>query len=89
MKPISPASAGKEWIQAKLNRSYVVTAIETQGRFFMGNGKEFTPSYYVMFSRDSGATWNTWRDVRGGQVSIASLYVCVCLQAAREMIDLI
>lgn len=69
-RPISNSNLGKEWIQVKLNRSYVVSAIETQGRFSMGSGKEFVPSYQVEYSRDNGRTWHKWKDFRGASVSI-------------------
>lgn len=60
---------GKEWIQVKLNRSYVVSAIETQGRFGLGSLKEYVPSYQIEYSRDSGRTWHKWRDIHGYSVS--------------------
>lgn len=69
MKPISSSNFGKEWIQVKLNRSFVVSAIETQGRFGMGSGKEFTPSYQVEYSRNGGQSWHKWKDFRGSSVS--------------------
>lgn len=70
MKPISGSNFGKEWIQVKLNRSHVISAIETQGRFGMGNGKEFVPSYQVEYSRNGGSSWHKWKDFRGSSVSI-------------------
>lgn len=66
MKAISGQTFGKEWIQAKFNKSYVVTAIETQGRF---GGKEFVPSYQVEYSRNGGLTWHKWKDLKGSSVS--------------------
>lgn len=86
-KPISGSNFGKEWIQAKLNRSFVVSAIETQGRFGMSSGREFVPSYQVEYSRDGGQTWHKWKDFRGSSVSIAmthtgcSLCTCGCVAA--------
>lgn len=70
MKPISVSNYGKEWLQVKLNRSFVVTAIETQGRFAMGSGKEYTPMYSVEYSRNGGLRWHKWKDFRGSTVSI-------------------
>lgn len=73
MKPISHSNFGKEWIQVKLNRSYVISAIETQGRFGMGSGKEFVPSYQVEYSRNGGKSWHKWKDFRGSGVSMSQL----------------
>lgn len=70
-KPISSLNSGKEWIQAKLNRSHVITAIETQGRFALGSGKEFVPAYQVEYSRNGGRTWHRWKDIRGASVSVS------------------
>lgn len=69
-KPISSFNFGKEWIQVKLNRSYVINGIETQGRYYLGNGKEFVPSYQVEYSRNGGQTWHKWKDFHGSSVSI-------------------
>lgn len=53
----------------KLNRSYVVNAIETQGRYYSGNGKEFVPSYQIEYSRNGGLSWHKWKDFHGSSVS--------------------
>lgn len=70
LKPISANSFGKEWIQVKLNKSFTITAIETQGRNGLGAGKEFVPFYQIEYSRNSGLTWHKWKDLRGSSVSI-------------------
>lgn len=54
----------------KLNRSYVVTAIETQGRFAMGSGHEFMPNYQIEYSRNAGLSWHKWKDFKGSYVSV-------------------
>lgn len=66
----------------KLNRSYVISAIETQGRFGMGNGKEFVPSYQVEYSRNSGKSWHKWKDFRGSGVSSSESACSFCLSVA-------
>jgi hypothetical protein len=68
-KPISSGTFGQEWIQVKFNRSFVISAIETQGRFALGSGKEFVPSYQIIYSRNNGLTWHKWKDFRGSHVS--------------------
>ena len=69
-KPMSNSNFGKEWIQVRLNRSHVITAVETQGRFALGSGKEFAPAYQIEYSRNGGLTWHKWKDVRGPSVSV-------------------
>lgn len=65
-KPISANSFGKEWIQVKFNKSFVITAIETQGRF---GGQESVPLFQIEYSRNGGQTWHKWKDFRGSSVS--------------------
>lgn len=69
MKPISAHNFGKEWIQVKLNRSHVISAIETQGRYGFGSGREYVTHYQIEYSRDSGKSWHKWRDYKGNYVS--------------------
>lgn len=52
----------------------MITAIETQGRFGMGSGKEFVPSYQVEYSRNGGLSWHKWKDLRGLNVSIVTFF---------------
>lgn len=75
--PISQTNFGKEWIQVKLNRSFVISAIETQGRFALGSGKEFVPSYQIEYSRNNGLTWHKWKDFRGSSVSVVLVFLSV------------
>lgn len=48
----------------------MITAIETEGRFGMGSGKEYVPSYQIEYSRNGGLSWHKWKDIRGSNVSI-------------------
>lgn len=60
--------SGSEWIQVNLTKRFVITAIETLGRFGNGMGVEFVEEFWVEYSRDFGSTWIKWRNKKGAHL---------------------
>lgn len=53
-KPIGPKSS--EFLQIDLRNLFLITSIETQGRFDNGHGNEFVEFYQIHYQHDSSST---------------------------------
>lgn len=47
-------SSSNEWLEINLGRLANISYIETQGRFAMGKGSEYTPAYRLQYDRGDG-----------------------------------
>ena len=57
-----------EWLQVDFRGMHVISAIETQGRFGNGQGKEFTEQYRVEYWRPEFTAWKKFKP-EGREVS--------------------
>ncbi|PAV78979.1 hypothetical protein WR25_10309 [Diploscapter pachys] len=55
----------REWLEISFDKDYVVTAIETQGRYDEGRGVEFAAAYKIEYWRSSIDRWVQYRDDAG------------------------
>lgn len=54
-----------EYLQINLGELYVITDVETQGRFGNGKGQEYTEAYVLEYQREDNGQWLRFRN-RGG-----------------------
>ncbi|CAG0922988.1 unnamed protein product [Notodromas monacha] len=64
-RPISPEV--EEWLQVEFPEPVLVTAVETQGRFGNGMGKEFAQQYTLSYWRPALNEWRHFKDALGHQ----------------------
>ncbi|XP_051161942.1 discoidin domain-containing receptor 2-like [Leptopilina boulardi] len=58
----------REWLQIDLKRTYVVTGIETQGRFDHGRGQEYVEEYTLEYRRTTFGDWKPYKSWDGKEV---------------------
>ncbi|KAE9554156.1 hypothetical protein FO519_002636 [Halicephalobus sp. NKZ332] len=56
-----------EFLQINLNSTFIITKVETQGRYGNGTGAEFVNEYYLDYFR-SGGTWIRYKNRTGHQL---------------------
>ncbi|ESN93366.1 hypothetical protein HELRODRAFT_181110 [Helobdella robusta] len=66
------AQEATEWLQVDLEDLKVITMVETQGRYGMGQGQEFTPHYMLEYRRDNASNWIRYKNITGGEVKTTS-----------------
>ncbi len=64
------ATSPAEWIQIELEEESWLTAVETQGRWDHGRGREFPTAYMLEYWRPSLGKWARYKDYRGEEVSL-------------------
>lgn len=64
----------KEWLEINLHQVYVITAVETQGRFGNGQGQEYTEAYQIEYWRPKLGNWKRYRNVKGQDVSFLKFF---------------
>lgn len=60
----------REWLQIDLKRTYIVTGIETQGRFDHGRGQEYVEEYTLEYRRTTFGDWKPYKKWDGKEVKI-------------------
>ncbi|XP_033223235.1 epithelial discoidin domain-containing receptor 1-like [Belonocnema kinseyi] len=58
----------REWLQVDLRRTYVVTGIQTQGRFDHGRGQEYVEEYTLEYRRSGFNEWLPYKRWDGKEV---------------------
>ncbi|CAG0891488.1 unnamed protein product, partial [Cyprideis torosa] len=60
----------EEWIQVSFSQGDIrtITAVETQGRFGNGQGREFSPGYQIRYWRPGFKEWREYRDQHGKKI---------------------
>ncbi|CAJ0946908.1 unnamed protein product, partial [Mesorhabditis belari] len=56
-----------EFIQVNLNKTHVITAVETQGRYGNGTGREYATHFMIDYLRE-GAQWIRYRNRSGHEL---------------------
>ncbi|XP_064615973.1 discoidin domain-containing receptor 2-like isoform X2 [Liolophura sinensis] len=57
-----------EYLQIDLQQLFVITMVETQGRFGNGLGQEYTPKYLLEYQREDNGEWMRFRNQRGEEI---------------------
>ncbi|XP_052828814.1 discoidin domain-containing receptor 2 isoform X2 [Octopus bimaculoides] len=57
-----------EYLQINLGELYVITDVETQGRFGNGKGQEYAEAYVLEYQREDNGQWLRFRDRAGEEV---------------------
>ncbi|KAI6173513.1 hypothetical protein M3Y98_01089400 [Aphelenchoides besseyi] len=61
-------SSTHEWIQVEFPSDTFVTAVETQGRWDSGRGREFAKAIMIEYWRESLNQWARYRDSQGNEI---------------------
>ncbi|XP_077302238.1 discoidin domain-containing receptor 2-like [Arctopsyche grandis] len=59
----------KEYLEINLHTAHVITAIQTQGRYGNGQGKEYAEEYWMEYWRTGFQDWVEWKN-RTGQMNL-------------------
>lgn len=62
----------REYIQVDLGEVFVVTGVQTQGRYDRGRGQEYAEEYTVEYWRPGLEEWKEWQRWDGKKVSTRS-----------------
>lgn len=67
-----------EYLQIEFRQLFVINAVETQGRFGNGQGKEYAEFYQIQYQRDNQSSeWITYRNSATNKtVEMNSLSIC-------------
>lgn len=77
-----------EYLEIDLRSPHVLTAIETQGRYGNGQGKEYTTHYMLQYRRP-GKDWIRYRNRRGAQVRRFASLATSCFLDCPQMLAFI
>ena len=66
-----------EWLEIDLRSTHVITAVETQGRYGTGLGREYAEFFRITYMRPGFTDWRPYTDREENQVLLSCISILV------------